>query len=231
MFNEQLNLYLQNYPKEIRLDNYNYEIKDSLEMLGKAKSPLIFDILKDETIEVEKQPFETKIAEFPSKDFEDFTGTELCAKGSRCMLTKEAYELLEKAQLIAMQRDSTSPLEVYSGYRSIDEQKALWEGLTPEKYKQRFPEETIRAKYVCNPNNGAESCPHMTGNAVDIRFKGKTTKSMTDQDWQQLKAIMTQAGWVRYVKELWHYECCNTVRYAKAKNLEAKTGKQVTEIG
>ena len=38
--NKNLNKYLLNYPHNIPIDNYNYEIRDSLEIIGKAISPL-----------------------------------------------------------------------------------------------------------------------------------------------------------------------------------------------
>lgn len=218
IFNENLNQYLINHPHNIPLDNYDYESQGSLEIIGKAIEPLKFDILKDESNQIDKEVFRTP------EGLMDFTGTGLCAKGSKCVLTEDAYKLLQESQKKANGKDGKLSLEVYSAYRTPKEQQALWEGRTAERYAQRYPNELERAMYVCNPFNGEKACPHMTGNVVDVRFKGKTTQSMTWQDWRLLHEIMSEAGWIRYVREGWHFECCGTVRYAKAKT------QGVTEI-
>lgn len=199
VFNKNLNDYLSNHPTGLLIDNYNYEIRNSLEIAGKAIAPLKFDILKDETKKVVKEAVETP------GGLVDFTGTELCKKGKKCLLTKEAYDLLLKSQEIAKQKKVS--LEVTSGYRTLEEQNILW---------KRNPD----SRYVCPPS---QTCPHLTGNAVDIRIKEKT-------DWPLLHKIMSEAGWVRYRREAWHFECCNTIRYTKAKELEKKIGKPVTII-
>lgn len=198
IFNENLNEYLLNHPYNILLDNYNYEIKGSLEIIGKAIAPIKFDILRDETKLVEKKPEEVRIPE-EAQNFVDFTGTKLCKKGEKCLLSKEASNLLLKAQEIAVQKGVS--LEVTSGYRTLQEQTALW---------KRNPDR----RYVCPPST---TCPHLSGNVVDVRFKGKTINTMTKKDWQLLHEIMSEADWVRYAKENWHFECCGTPRYAKAK--------------
>lgn len=46
LFNKNLNKYLQNHPNSILVDNYDYELKDSLGITGKALKPLIFRISK-----------------------------------------------------------------------------------------------------------------------------------------------------------------------------------------
>lgn len=46
LFNKNLNQYLQNHPSSILVDNYDYELKGSLEITGKAQKPLIFRISK-----------------------------------------------------------------------------------------------------------------------------------------------------------------------------------------
>jgi len=249
-FDENFNQYLINYPSNILTNNYDYEFKGSLEIIGRAREPLIFDILKDETKAVMKKPTEIKIpiefrekeskpaeekpkeeikTEKPvevkppteAKDFIDFTGTDLCQKGTQCKLTKEAYGLLSEAERIAKQklkqygirsacleREDSSCLEVTSAYRSIKEQESIW---------KRNP----NSKMVCPPS---PKCPHTTGNVVDIRFDGKTFATMTNTDWVVLEQIMTsvkndkgEIGWVRYANEEWHFECCGTPRYARAK--------------
>lgn len=216
LFNNNLNQYLINHPHNIPLDNYDYEFQGNMEIIGKVIGALKFDILKDESNQIDKEAIKTP------EGLMEFTGTELCAKGSRCILTEDAYKLLQEAQKKAKEKEID--LEVYSAYRTPKEQQALWWGRTAERYAQRYPNELERALYVCNPSNGEKACPHMTGNVVDVRFKGKTTQAMTWQDWRLLHEIMSESGWVRYAKEGWHFECCGTVRYAKAK------AQGVTEI-
>ena len=222
IFNENINQYLINHPHNIPLDNYDYELQGSLEIIGKAIEPLNFDILKDESKQIVKESVKTP------EGLIDFTGTELCAKGQNCILAEDAFKLLQEAQKKAKEKGIS--LEIYSAYRTPKEQQALWEGKTAERYFQRYPNELERALYVCNPSNGEKSCPHMTGKVVDVRFKGKTNKEMTIQDWKLLQEIMTSKDkdnkplWVKYARENWHFECCETVRYARAK------AQGVTEI-
>ena len=211
MFNKNLNKYLENYPENIPTNNYKYEIKDGLEIIGRAIKPLRLDILKEPKFlglgEGAKET-PTKEPTATPEGLLDFTGTELCKKGSECLLTKEAYDLLNKANAIAKQKGLS--LEIAQGYRSIEEQQILWE-LNPDRSKVCFP---------------SPKCPHYSGNAVDLRFKGKNKYTMTNKDWQLLHNIMTSkdVGWVRYSKESWHFECCGTVRYARAKEKDSTTG-------
>lgn len=217
-FNKNLKPYLENYPHNIIVDNYDYELKDGLEIIGKAKSPLTFHILKDELKPTLIEPTKTK------EGLVDFTGTTsmLCKKGEKCQLTQEAYNLLLKADKIArdkfkekkiknicLEDEKISCLKVNSGYRGPDEQRELF-----AKYKGKKP--------VCNPDNN-EVCPHVTGNAIDIVFQGKTEQTMSNSDWKLLHEIMTivkndrgETGWVRYAGEELHFECCGTNRYEEA---------------
>lgn len=199
-FNRNLNKHLLKHPHNIPIDNYNYEIRGNLEIIGRAIQPLKFDILKEEEKEYAKEAVETP------EGIVDFTGTELCKKGIRCMLTKEAHGLLIKAQETAKQKGVS--LEATFGYRTLPEQEDAW---------RKNPD----SMYVCPPS---PSCPHLSGNAVDIRLKGKTFATMTPDEWRLLHRIMSEAGWVRYgdekdpeIGEPWHFECCGTVRYARAK--------------
>jgi len=237
-FNEKLNGYLVNYPSDILLNNYDYNIRGSTEIIGNPKEPLKFEILKYESVkkkeEVLKQiPKEEERTIGPEQiptqqeisGFRDFSDDNLCAKGIKCRLTLEAYQKIADAQKIA--KEKGKELEVYSAFRSEQEQKDLWEGNTPERYKQRFPADAERAKYVCNPAKGMEACPHMSGRAIDVRFR---KKSMTVADWKELESILYKAGFRRYSAELWHYECCGTDRYNRAVALEQKTGREVRAI-
>lgn len=218
-FNKELNRYLLNYPYNIPIDNYDYEIKGNLEIVGKAIEPLRFEILKDEGKKAVKESVKT------SEGLIDFTGTEFCAKGAVCLLTGEAFEKLKKAQQRAKEKGVS--LEVYGSYRSREQLIQEWE-------RGRFSyikDEKIRRKYVCYPygDDVENRCPHATGKAVDVRVKGK-------DDLILLKKIMTddklEDRWIRYARENeeHHFECCGTARYARAKELEEKTGQSVIEI-
>ncbi len=214
-FNKNLNDYITSSPYNIPINNYDYEIKASLELIGKAKLQLKFDILKDETKQVVKKAFQIQKGQLSLIDFTEETEEKLCAKGIRCGLTEEAYKLLLEAQKIA--KTKGKKLVVNSAYRSREEQTALW-----NKFAKTYPKAEERKKKVCDPSN--EKCPHTTGNAVDVLFEGKTVAAMANNDWLLLHEIMSQAGWVRYgdekrfdAGERWHFECCGTDRYARAK--------------
>jgi len=105
-----------------------------------------------------------------------------------CRLRTSALQQLQKAQTIAKTKYGVS-LEVYSGYRTEQSQEMLY-----------VKSGRNRAR-VCGPNNNRFShCPHVTGCAVDIRFEnGRKDNSL-------LLSIMSQAGWVRYDAEAWHFE-------------------------
>lgn len=214
IFDKNLNQYLINSPYNIPRNNYNYEAKDNLEIIGKAISSLKFDILKDENKPIIKKPAEIQIEQLKLKDSTD-SGEKLCAKGVRCALTEEAYQLMVEAQKIADKKGKK--LVVNSAFRTQEEQIAIW-----NKFASTYPDPAERRKKVCDPS--IEICPHPTGNAVDVVFEGKTTAAMTNNDWLLLHQIMSEAGWVRYglekrydIGEPWHFECCGTKRYTKAK--------------
>jgi len=141
------------------------------------------------------------------------------------MLTTEANQLISVAQDEAVRLGYS--LQITSAYRDIARQKFIWDGGTAEKYDQYPVKE--RRKYVCDPyqDDAENKCPHLSGKAVDIRFKGKTFDTMTNKDWDELHDIMSSVGWVRYgnvndptVGERWHFECCGTDRYARAQTAD-----------
>ncbi len=183
----------------------------------KKQEKKILEELKNKLKEEEEKAKEQKTKEV--KDGEgtltDFTGENLCEKGKTCKLTNEAYTLLLKAQEIANKKNVH--LEVYSGYRTSQEQKDLW-----NEYATQYSDEKEREKYVCNPDLYGERCPHLTGNAVDIRIKGKKDK-MTPEDKNILEDIMYEAGYRRYIVEPWHFECCGTEGYKEAETKGTKT--------
>ena len=196
-FDGNLNKYISNSPYDISSDNYDYQVNNNLEIIGKAYSPIKFNILKEEK-PVVKQPSEYTSPEVQG-NFVDFTGTGLCAKGRKCLLTKEAYDLLYKSQEIASKYHVT--LQVTYGYRTMEEQNRLW---------QKNP----NSQLVCRPN---PNCPHLSGKSVDVILKEKI-------DWRLLYKIMAEAGWIRYAQkgDEHHFECCGTDRYSRAK-AEGKT--------
>ena len=202
-------------PKEIPQDKAKATPSDTTKTISEDKtnlksltdfSGLTSDILGKETI--------------------DLAG--LCQKGLKCSLTNDAYKLLLSAQKKA--KAEGKYLQVNSAFRTYEKQKALWEGRTPERYAQRFPDPVERSKYVSDPDKCGDTCSHFTGNAVDVVFRGKTIKTMTGLEWKQLRSIMTGTGWIWYgdakdinsdstnVKtgELWHFECCETKRVVRA---------------
>lgn len=245
LFDKNLNKYLENYPHNIPTSNYYYEFRGNLEVIGKAKEPIRFDIIGE--IEAAKpKPFQgfggsrsggagggTEFVVEGDKDLIDFTGLEkaklgeevidikgLCPKGKICKLSREAFNNLLRAQKTAKQKGAS--LEIRSSYRSLKQQTDIWEGNTPEKYKQRYDNEEIRRKYVCDPTKEEpeKRCPHLSGNAVDVRLQGR---QMNSNDWKLLYQIMTatknnenQPAWVKYRPEPWHFECCETERYVRA---------------
>ena len=190
----------------------------------------MFDILKDEKKPIQREPTEIETPVGIQKNLVDFTDSPLCAKGKRCILTKEALDKLEKAQ---KRVPKGVYLEAYSSYRSEKEQIDLWEGNTPERYREKYPDENVRKKYVCYPygNDVEKRCPHLTGNSIDVRFKGKTKNTMTKEDWALLHRIMTEDKpedrWIRYTHKPEHFECCGTISYEKA-IAEGKTTIAIT---
>ena len=215
VFNKNLNQYLTSSPYNIPINNYNYEIKNNIEIIGKAISPLKFDILRDESKPAIKKPVEARIEQKKSEDFTQ-SAENICAKGAKCVLTDEAFALLLEAQKIAKQKGKV--LVVNSAYRSQEEQIAVW-----KMFAATYPDANERRKKVCDPYNS--KCPHTTGNAVDVVFEGKTTATMTNIEWLTLHEIMSKSGWVRYgvenrydLWEPWHFECCGTDRYKRAQS-------------
>ena len=214
IFDKKLNDYLSVSPYNIRINNYDYDAIGNIEIIGRARDPLVFDIQKDERKPIIKEPVEVQIEQ---KKFSDFSiqKLDMCAKGVKCLLSEDAFKLMVKAQGIATTKYKKK-IVVNSALRAQEEQIAIW-----NKFAATYPDITERRKKVCDPHN--VKCPHTTGNAVDVVFEGKTTKTMTNNDWFVLHDIMSEAGWVRYgeekrydVGEPWHFECCGTERHKRA---------------
>jgi len=112
-----------------------------------------------------------------------------------CKATPALAEQFKKAQGIANKKGVE--LSITSAYRSFASQKELWESSGRDTSRV--------AKPSCN-------APHVLGKAVDVVIKGGDgmgSTSMSDMsigDRRMLEEIMLEAGFVRYVKEFWHYE-------------------------
>ncbi len=67
LFNDNLNNYFFNYPDNLPINNYNYQIRDSLEITGVAVSPIYFNIMKDfEVSEYDKEGITSKLQVEPT---------------------------------------------------------------------------------------------------------------------------------------------------------------------
>jgi len=150
----------------------------------------------------------------------------LIACDGSCQLRKETYDKLEEANQEAINQGLVG-VYVYSSYRDLKKQIALWEGNTPENYADKYPNVVERRKYVCYPygDDVYERCPHLTGKSVDVRIAGKSSNDeMSGDEWEKLSKIMTSVGWVRYgdekdleIGEKWHFEY-GTTRWARARD-------------
>jgi D-alanyl-D-alanine carboxypeptidase-like protein len=138
------------------------------------------------------------IKKCPGVNVIDIPNDILCeTRYSLCKLVPEAIPLLTKANELAKKEGYT--LKVTNAYRTYHHQYYFWNLYNQNK------------TMVADPNNC--NAPHRLGKAVDVvLFKGKT-----QQPYKKLEEIMTKAGWVRYAKEAWHFECCNTARVLRAK--------------
>ena len=274
LFNKKLNEYVLSHPYDIPSDNYVYELRNELEITGRAQYPVkiyipkkddrqkLFENLKFEDVKpsefnlplinISGKPADDGSGENkkePKSDlnknvFVDFSDVEsvdnddgkkidfrgVCPKGKVCILTKQAFRILVEAEDIALKKGVK--LQVNSAYRTYERQKELW-----ESNSKKYPDPAVRRKFVANPNDCGDLCPHFTGNAVDITLQGKTTHGMTSKDWDLLKDVMSgvkddggQPRWIKYAIEPWHFECCGTDRFARAQELAKKTGNKVTEM-
>lgn len=151
---------------------------------------------------------------------------------SICAIHPEVEQRLLAAEAIAEQQGYE--LYVNSAYRSISDQRYLWEHGTrahPE-WKDLPPEQ--RREFVSPPSCNA---PHTTGRAVDVVLKSGgqfvemntlngiklAVSDMSHPERQRLESIMASAGFVRYVGEYWHYEY-GTTRWHRAKERGAVVG-------
>jgi len=96
---------------------------------------------------------------------------------------------------LAVAADEGIKLTITSAYRTEKMQQSLWE------------KNGKNSTYVCKPS---PSCPHQTGCALDVCFGSLCDKGqdphLNNADAKKLEKIMTDAGFVRYANEYWHFE-------------------------
>jgi D-alanyl-D-alanine dipeptidase len=216
--------------------NYQHYSLTPPSIIGIASSKIEFSTITDKEIVPDKAYEEQQAATekqyssklLSSQGFVSIDKQKISCSGS-CTLNAQAY-----ARLLAANEEAKKlgfEIHVYSSYRSMEQQIALWEGKTPERYAQRYPDPAERSKYVANPYapGAAQRNTHFSGKAVDVRRKDKSNSQMTPSDWKRLEEVMYNAGWVRYSNEAWHFEY-DTERWARAKAEEQKTGKEVRAL-
>jgi hypothetical protein len=131
-------------------------------------------------------------------------------------LLPDVYEKLLEAQNLAKAQGKS--IFITSAFRTLAHQKKLW-----EEALKKYGSETVAKKYVAKPSCQA---PHLTGRAVDVCLAGTPSCQKinganayySDNDVVALQNFMTQAGWVRYCGEWWHFEY-GTKRWEKGKDL------------
>jgi LAS superfamily LD-carboxypeptidase LdcB len=114
--------------------------------------------------------------------------------GQGFQLSESAKLKFDKAKEIASAQGIT--LKITSAYRTYKKQKELWDA-------------SKDSNAVCNPDSKNGICPHMTGCAIDVCFGDICKESSADlknADTINLEKIMSDAGFVRYYKEYWHFE-------------------------
>ena len=125
-------------------------------------------------------------------------------------LTSSIKPVFEKAVEIAKSKGKALQISSLGAYRTEEEQRALWD---------KYGHDITR---VCNPDSGKGTCPHQTGCAVDVCFGDLcySDRPHSQADLQLLEDIMTEAGFVRYHEEYWHFEY-GTTRWqtCKAENV------------
>lgn len=102
------------------------------------------------------------------------------------------------AALIDAARDEAGyDIDIYSGYRSYEHQKRLW-----EEGAVKYPDEEVRDNYIARPGESM----HQFGLAVDLRANGKRIEMGTKaSDW--LAKNMGRFGLTRPMSwEGWHVE-------------------------
>lgn len=137
-------------------------------------------------------------------------------------LLPETYQALLNAQNLAKQAGKS--IYITSAFRSLSHQKKLW-----ERAVKKYGSESAAARYVARPRCGA---PHLTGGAVDVCLAGTSScgqisakyAKYSSDDIVALQNFMTQAGFVRYCGEWWHFEY-GTKRWESGKNLPPGPGR------
>lgn len=216
MFAGELSNLLITHPHYSFPIEYDFDVNNALNISGFTTANVIIPI------NLPHSPLEHSIPlSIPSST--DLVQITAVSCSGMCLLTNQAYENLIRANIHAIQQGFE--LHVYSSYRPLQHQIDLWEGNTPEKYAQRYPNEAERRLYVCYPygEDVYTRCPHLTGGAVDVRIRGKSSNNeMSTQEWNQVAQAMFQGGYVRYSNEVWHFEY-GTDRWTRAQKQGATT--------
>ncbi len=145
--------------------------------------------------QVKGKPFTVKASSPLAKKSLELNGIVLSKKQMRIhyLLVRR----LQKAGKEAKDRNKNYILYINSSYRSIEEQKILYEQYQAGR----------RIKPVARPGRSN----HNFGLAVDVNLAVKNPRGRIEilkrkQDWKQLEEIMCQAGFRRFSKESWHFE-------------------------
>jgi D-alanyl-D-alanine dipeptidase len=118
--------------------------------------------------------------------------------GNNVILRKMAMNALNIAKSIAEKKTPPVKLNVVSSYRSISQQKDIW-----DKAVKKYGSENAALKWAAKPGVS----PHQTGGAMDIiaYVNGKGGLTHPNQS-KYLKSIMEEAGFENYDSEPWHWE-------------------------
>lgn len=132
--------------------------------------------------------------------------------GSKGKVTKDVQDALKKAGEIAQSMDSSYTIHLISAFRPLERQIEMVCDVLATGNEKKI---AGIGKAVAWPGGSN----HGSGVAIDIMLK-KGNVALTDPSFsttnqqnpkykdgaQLLSQIMTQAGFVRYAKEIWHFE-------------------------
>lgn len=132
--------------------------------------------------------------------------------GPKGQVTKEVQDALKKAGEIAQSMDSAYTIHLISAYRPLKRQIEMVCDVIATGDEKKIAGIGTAIAYPGGSNHGS-------GIAIDIMLK-KGSTALTDPSFnttnqqnqkykdgaQLLSQIMTQAGFVRYAEEIWHFE-------------------------
>lgn len=133
-------------------------------------------------------------------------------------ICKANKELVQKLQEMSKELQETKrKLRINQAYRTWEIQNKFW------------IDSDYNKSQACNPGakqNPNLECTHMTGGAIDVTLTDEKGNAVSDSERE---ALMCKYGFVRYIKERWHYEY-DTSRTKRAQDLSEKQGGQVCAI-